>query len=218
MEHAGPTRVKSDRSFSFGRIVVVQIATLPPAKDSEARDRLLRTASGIFYAAGINRVGVDRIVSESNVTRATFYRHFPSKQDLVLAYLQSVHDAIEARAVELAAAHEPRELLEALGADIAAQIQQPGFRGCAFICAAAELADPDDPARRAVVAHRQWFSDLLRDAFAASGRSDPEEAARHYVMLRDGAMVGGHLGDPAVAAAVFRRGLEDLLHPPAGRS
>ena len=104
----------------------MQIAPLPPAKDSEARARLLRTATAIFYAAGINSVGVDRIVTESKVTLATFYRHFPSKQDLVLAYLQTVHDAIEARCTELAASNPPPQLLEALGEDIVGQIRQPG--------------------------------------------------------------------------------------------
>ncbi|MDO8209050.1 TetR/AcrR family transcriptional regulator [Conexibacter sp. CPCC 206217] len=190
----------------------MQITTLPPAKDSEARERLLSTATAIFYAEGINSVGVDRIVSASNVTRATFYRHFPSKQDLVLAYLQTVHDAIEARQIERAAAHdEPQRLLAAVGADICAQIETPGFRGCAFICAAAEFEDRDNPVSRAIRAHRDWFFGVVRDAFGAAGHPQPEDAARRYVMLRDGAMVGGHLGDPAAAAQTFRRSVDGLL-------
>ena len=194
----------------------VQIAPLPPAKASEARDRLLRTATATFYAAGINTVGVDRIVTEAKVTRATFYRHFPSKQDLVLAYLQTVHDAIEARYRELAAANSPHDLLDALGTDIGGQIRQPEFRGCAFICAAAEFEDPDDPIRQAVLAHREWFLGVIRDAFGAAGHAAPDEAAQQYVMLRDGAMVGGHLGDPGVAAAAFRRALDELIQPGDG--
>ena len=72
-----------------------------PAKRSEARERLLATASQLFYTEGINSVGVDRIVSESHVTLATFYRHFPGKQDLVVAYLQGAHDALVERAASL---------------------------------------------------------------------------------------------------------------------
>src|ERR1700733_15999838 len=64
------------------------------AKRSEARERLLRTASQLFYSEGISGVGVDRIVTEGHVTLATFYRHFPSKEDLVISYLEGVHDAI----------------------------------------------------------------------------------------------------------------------------
>jgi len=66
-----------------------RIADLPPAKTSEPRDRLLETAAGLFYREGINSVGVDRIVSEANVTRATFYRHFAGKDDLVAAIIDA---------------------------------------------------------------------------------------------------------------------------------
>ena len=198
-------------------MAVTTIATLPPAKVSEARERLLATATQIFYAEGINTVGVDRIVSDASVTRATFYRHFPSKQDLVLAYLQKVHDAIEERHVALVAAHEPPDVLKALGEDIAAQLERPGFRGCAFINAASEFEDGDGPIRQAVAAHRAWFLGVVRDAFVAAGHGSPGPAAEHFVMLRDGAMVGGHLGDAAVAAETFRRGVDGLLRSGDGR-
>ncbi len=202
--------VKNDRSFS-ANVVADEDRPLPPAKESKARDRLLGTASAIFYAEGINSVGVDRIVSESAVTRATFYRHFASKQDLVLAYLQAAHDAISTEFATLVASHAPDRLLEAVAADIARQLGQPGFHGCAFICAAAEFEDPDDPIRRAVIAHRDWFHGAVRDAFVRAGHARPEEAARQYVMLRDGAMVGGDLGDPALAAQTFQRSVGELL-------
>jgi len=185
------------------------IVDLPPAKPSEPRERLLARASALFYAEGVNTVGVDRIVSEAGVTRATFYRHFPSKTDLVLAYLQSVHDAIAAHTAQLAADREPEAFLSALGDDIAGQVARPGFRGCAFINAALEFED--GPIPRAVAAHRAWFHGVVRDAFAAAGRRTPDDAARHFVMLRDGAMIGGYLSDPAAAGATFTRGVDGLL-------
>jgi len=191
---------------------MTEIATLPPAAASAARDRLLETATRIFYAEGVNTVGVERIVSEGHVTRATFYRHFPSKQDLVLAYLQTAHDAIEQRIEQLAAAaDEPRALLTAIADDIGEQLASPHFRGCAFINTAAEFEDAEHPIRRAVAAHRAWFSSVVRDAFAAAGHPRPGDVARHYVMLRDGAMVGGCLGDPAAARQSFRHAIDDLL-------
>jgi AcrR family transcriptional regulator len=76
----------------------MRITDLPPAKNSAPRERLLDAAARIFYAEGINTVGVARIVEEAGVTLATFYRHFPSKQDLILAYLQRVHDDFATRA------------------------------------------------------------------------------------------------------------------------
>jgi AcrR family transcriptional regulator len=190
----------------------MRIADLPPAKNSAARERLLETAARIFYAEGINTVGVNRIVKEASVTLATFYRHFPSKQHLVLAYLQRVHDDYASRAsAAQEAAEDPGDVLRSIGTNITAQLLEPGFRGCPFINAASEFEDPDGPVLRAVLAHRAWFYALVRDAFASAGHPQPDLAARHYVMLRDGATTAGHLGDPSQARDTFQRGLAGLL-------
>jgi AcrR family transcriptional regulator len=191
----------------------MRIADLPPAKTSAARERLLDTAARMFYAEGINTVGVSRIVKEADVTLATFYRHFPSKQDLVLAYLQRVHDDFASRAAAAQdTAEDPGDVLKTIAINITAQLLEPGFRGCAFINAASEFEDPQGPIKRAVLAHRGWFFALIRDAFASAGHPQPDLAASHYVMLRDGATTAGHLGDPAQARETFERGLAGLLH------
>jgi AcrR family transcriptional regulator len=197
------------------------ITDLPPPKNSEARSRLLTTASGLFYREGINNVGVERIVSEANVTRATFYRHFPSKEHLVLAYLQAAHDAIAERVEPAMAIRDPKERLRAIGEDILAQIRSPGFRGCAFINVASEFEDPQDPIRAAVDAHRKWFVKIVRTAFADAGNPIPINPARHFVMLRDGAMVSAYLDGPKQAGETFTRGVDGLLRlgtgPNAGK-
>jgi AcrR family transcriptional regulator len=190
---------------------VLRIATLPPVKDSEPRARLLAKASELFYREGVNSVGVDRIVSEASVTRATFYRHFPSKQDLVLAYLQSAHDVIEERIAIALAMEDPKARLRAIGEDIADQLRSPGFGGCAFIKVASEFDDPDEPIRRAVAAHRAWFAEIVRTAFADAGHVRPDDPTRHFVMLRDGAMVAGYLDGSEQTAETFTRGVDGLL-------
>jgi AcrR family transcriptional regulator len=76
-------------------------------RPSEARMRVLTTATRIFYAEGIHSVGVDRIVNEAKVTRATFYRHFPGKEDLVLAYLLGADQAIRGQVETAVAAGRP---------------------------------------------------------------------------------------------------------------
>jgi AcrR family transcriptional regulator len=190
---------------------VPRIADLLPAKDSEPRSRLLDTASGLFYREGVNNVGVDRIVSEANVTRATFYRHFPSKEALVLAYLQKSHDLIVER-TERALMHEdPEQRLLAIGQDIASQIRSPHFKGCAFIKTAAEFEDPHGPVRKAIAAHRAWFAGVIRTAFTDLDHYSPSDATRHFVMLRDGAMVGGSLDGVRAAGATFTRSVEGIL-------
>jgi AcrR family transcriptional regulator len=190
----------------------MRITDLPPAKNSAARERLLDTAARIFYAEGINTVGVARIVEEAGVTLATFYRHFPSKQHLILAYLQGVHDDFDTRgAAAREAAKDPGEMLRLIGNNITAQLLDPGFRGCAFINAASEFEDPDGPIMRAVLTHRTWFHDLVRDTFASAGHPQPDLAASRYVMLRDGATTAGYLGDPSQARDAFDRSLDELL-------
>ncbi|MEU8154564.1 TetR/AcrR family transcriptional regulator [Micromonospora sp. NPDC048986] len=184
----------------------------PTARPSEARLKLLRTATRIFYAEGIHSVGVDRIIAEAKVTRATFYRHFPSKDDLILAYLREVHQ-LERGMVDdaLAANRSPVEPLLAIANSIAQNIQSPGFRGCAFLNAAAEYPDTNHPVHQELTAHRQWFLDTITALMAQVHEETADPAARHFVMLRDGAMAAGCLSDPTLVSETFLRGVEGLL-------
>ena len=122
-----------------------------PDGTSAARERLLATASELFYREGIHSVGVDRIIAEAGVTRATFYRHFPSKESLVEAYL-GVEDANIRSALEAAEASGADAaplvglVIEALADDVA----RHHTRGCPFINAAAEYPDAASGVRTAV--------------------------------------------------------------------
>jgi AcrR family transcriptional regulator len=187
-------------------------------RPSEARLRLLKTATGIFYAEGIHAVGVDRILAEAKVTRATFYRHFPGKEDLVLTYLREVHK-MERGGVDAAVDTNPSpvDALMAIAGSIADQIQSPGFRGCAFLNAAAEYPDKDHPVHKEIIAHRQWFLDTLTALMAQVHEETADPAARHFVMLRDGAMAAGCLFDSALVVETFLRGIEGLLRINAER-
>ncbi|AQZ68568.1 Transcriptional regulator, TetR family [[Actinomadura] parvosata subsp. kistnae] len=181
-------------------------------RPSEARSRLLETATRLFYGEGIRAVGIDRIVAEAQVTRATLYRHFAGKEDLVLAYLSGVDRAMRSPAEEAIAAGLPAaDTVLTLSKGIAQAIQSPGFRGCAFLNAAAEYPDPESPARKAVLAHREWFLETITGLLAEIREVGAEPAARHFVMLRDGAMAAGCLFDPALISETFLHGVERLL-------
>lgn len=174
--------------------------------------RLLSTATGLFYAEGIHAVGVDRVIAEAQVTRATLYRHFPSKDDLIVAYLTQADHAIRDRLDAARAGNaDPGDVIRAVAGFIAADIQSPGFRGCAFLNAAAEYPDPEFPIHQAVLEHRGWFLDTMTELFTATGKPDAEPAARHFVMLRDGAMTAGCLTDPKPICETFLRGVDGLL-------
>ncbi|MFJ4716879.1 TetR/AcrR family transcriptional regulator [Streptomyces sp. NPDC088785] len=179
---------------------------------SEARARLLNTATRIFYAEGIHSVGVDRIIAEAQVTRATLYRHFTGKEDLVLSYLDQADRELRAQAGAAQAAEESAAgKLRALCRTITEGIRSPGFRGCAFLNAAAEYPDPEHPVHRAVLAHRQWFLETVTGLLSRTGDAPAGPAGRHLVLLRDGAMASGCLSDPAAVSETFLEGVEGIL-------
>lgn len=181
-------------------------ADVPARKPSAARDRLLAAAGRLFYAEGVHSVGVDRVISEAQITRATFYRHFPGKEDLVVAYVREQDAAVRAQAADVAeTTSDPAQILAALVEGVAAQFTASGFRGCPYINVAAEYPDPQSRVRQAVDDHRRWFHTTVGDLLAAAGHPDPEYATDLLVMLRDGGQVAAYLGDASAARVTFLR-------------
>ncbi|MER6537943.1 TetR/AcrR family transcriptional regulator [Streptomyces sp900105755] len=183
-----------------------------PVRRSAARDRLLGTASRLFYGEGIRGVGVDRVMAEADVARGTFYRHFDGKDDLVRAYLEAadrqIRDGVAAAAKQFPS---PADFLAAVAHGIGDEVCGARFRGCPFINAAAEYPDPDSVIHQAVLRHRAWFREVLVDAFRRLGAAAPEQSADSMVALRDGVMVAGYLGDAEAARAVLLHGVPALV-------
>lgn len=187
---------------------------------SEARARLLGTATRVFYAEGIHSVGVDRIIAEAQVTRATLYRHFSGKEALVLAYLDQADQGIRAqvaaaRTSEASAADKVR----AVGRALADGIRSPGFRGCAFLNAVAEYPDPEHPVHQAVLAHRQWFLDTVTELLAQAGHT-PADAVEAGTSSCCGTVPWrpSCLFDPELVCETFLQAVEGILQRrPAAR-
>jgi AcrR family transcriptional regulator len=183
------------------------------AVTSPVRERLIETASELFYAQGLRAVSADKIIERVGTTKVTFYRHFRTKDDLVLAYLQG-RAAIERDGIGAAIAHaggDPETALRLISEGIGAVACRPGFRGCPFINAAAEYPDPDSPVRRVVDEHRAWYRTTFEQLIAPLGLPDQAAVADELMLLRDGAMVAGYLGDPAAAGGAFLRGCRAIL-------
>jgi AcrR family transcriptional regulator len=178
-------------------------------RESPARRRVLEAAGALFYAEGIHAVGIDRIIAEAAVAKATFYHHFPSKDDLVCAYLREQSDLVRQSTVPVGDTPEDRILsvFESLGEFTCG----PGFRGCAFVNAAAEYPDPRHPVRLAVADHRAWFLGVLRDLLTAARCPDVERTATMLVLLRDGLVVSGDLDDSAENRALVREVVSRVL-------
>lgn len=175
------------------------------------RARLLRVSAELFYRHGINAVGVDRVLSESKVTRATMYRHFAGKEGLVVAYL----DAEDAQLRQYAALAEAqsadaRQQLEIIIDAIANDAVRYHNRGCPFINAAAEFPDADSPVRSVITRHRSWFRSALVEVASAAGLREPEAIASSLVLLRDAALVGVYL-DGNDSAESFRTAAHQLI-------
>jgi len=177
-----------------------------------AKDRILSTANRLFYHEGIRAVGVDRLISESSVTKATFYKHFGAKETLVISYVQLRHEATRSLLTELCSnAPDTVSAIRAMVDNIVEQVRSRGFRGCAFINAATEFPDSHSPVREVVSAHRDWYTAFVADLFRRIGHSMPGDAADEFVLLRDGTMSGGYSSDPIAASAALQRCVNRLL-------
>lgn len=165
------------------------------AGTSVVRDRIFDIARRRFYAEGIKSVSADQLIAEAAVAKVTFYRHFPSKDDLVRAYLTAVaQDERTALARQRRLNPEnPAAVLWWYAMTIGALSCAPGFRGCPFINAAAEYPDPGHPARRVVQDHRAWLRSQAKELAVQLAVRDPDKTADALLMLRDGAMISGYL-------------------------
>lgn len=178
-------------------------ATATRPRLSAARERILDTAFMLFYARGIRAVGVDLIIAESRVAKATFYAHFPAKDDLVLAYLDKV-DSIWTQQLKAAAEDagpEPADQLVGLFDALTTACRRVGYRGCAFINAAAE-SQPGSAVHDRTVVHKSAVIQWMRQLAAEAGAHDPPTLARALSLLLDGGLASGALdADPEAAEA-----------------
>jgi len=193
--------------MSTPEVAVDRIAT----SSLSARERLLQAATALFYTEGIHSVGVDRIIETAGVTRATMYRQFGGKENLVLAYL-SEEDRRLRTLFDAAGAlsDDPRALLDLVVAGISDDIRERHTRGCPFINAAAEYPD-EGPVRALIAEHREWFRGALRALAAAAGYADADGLAAALVLLRDAALVGGYLDGAGRVEPAFAQTAHTLL-------
>lgn len=184
----------------------------PAAGAQPARERILDTAFRLFYAYGPRGVGVDTVIAESGVAKATLYKHFPRKDDLILAYLDRVDHAWfgQLRSAARAAGEQPREQLVGMFDALGAACRRDGYHGCAFINTAAESTSGGDVHGR-TVEHKQvvraWVTDLARRA----GAHDPELLAWQLTLLIDGGLSAGVLDGGPDAPAAAKAAAEALV-------
>jgi AcrR family transcriptional regulator len=182
-----------------------------PAAAGSARERLLAAAHELFYAEGVQTVGVDRVIERAGVAKASLYNVFGSKEELVRAYLVQRHEqTMDGLRAAVARHVDPRRRLLAVFDAQAELFARPGFRGCAFASACAE-APRGGLIQQAADDYRAEVRGLFRELAADAAAMDPDRLATQLQVVYDGAGQSARMdGDPGVAVAA-RAAADSLL-------
>jgi AcrR family transcriptional regulator len=180
---------------------------------SEPRQRILETADRLFYRDGIRAVGIDRIIAEAEVAKMSLYKHFPSKDDLILAVLEYREEKLLAFFGSAMERHGRRtkDKLRAFFAALRDWFESPGFRGCAFQNAAVELADAEHPGSQFVRDHKRRFQQLLSGLVEDSLGRSAAKVAPAVGLLVEGAIVTAVIQGSSDAAKVAREAALKLV-------
>lgn len=175
------------------------------AETSDVRQRILDTASTLFYERGVRAVGVDLVVEASGVAKTSLYRHFRTKDDLVVAFLEREDVSFWSQWDEVAAKHagDPEAELEAQLRWVARRLARANYRGCPQINVAAEFAEADHPARGVSRQHMQALRKRLTELARALGAARPGELGAQLGLLVNGAFVSSSMIAPDEATRVL---------------
>src|SRR5438128_2669340 len=180
---------------------------------TKVRDKILATASELFYKQGIRAVGVDLVVEKAGVAKTSLYRHFRTKDDLVVAFLQLMDQDFWKTWDTVTEQHadNARAELDAQLDWIGERAGQPDYRGCPQINVVAEFPDADHPARKVAKAHKRELRRRLKGIAERLNSTAPDELAGQLVVLVNGAFVSTQIFEPGEAAPLLRRAAEALI-------
>jgi AcrR family transcriptional regulator len=186
-------------------------AVTTPRERRSVRERLLAAADALFYEHGINAVGIDRVIEQAGVAKASLYDTFGSKEALIRAYLESRGAQRRARLeARMALCDSPTDRMLSVFALLTESAALPGYQGCAFVRARAEVYRSAG-IREACDASRGWLRQQFTALARAAGARDPEGLAQQLSLLYDGATVGAHVDDDAAAPAAAHAMARQLI-------
>ena len=175
-------------------------------------DRLLAAATDLFATNGIRAVGIDRILAESGVAKASLYSAFGSKEALVRGYLEELDRRDRARWEDaVAGVGDPLERIYAFFDLAAASAPVRNFRGCQYLNAATEFPGDDVPMLAPVRDHRRWVLDRIAENLTAAGVAAPEDLAARIQLVYDGALAGSKFTHSEEPIHVGRQLAVDLV-------
>lgn len=153
-----------------------------PEAPPSARDRILAVAGRLFYRDGYRAIGIDRVIAEAEVAKATFYKHFPSKDALIVAWIETS----EARAIKAAPPVEGPCPLTDYALSMIAIADRPTCLGCTYQVSAAEFSAPDHPAHLAALGVKRRVLAALETRAAAQGVTPPRQVAEAVFLFLEG--------------------------------
>lgn len=176
------------------------------------RDQLLGTAERLFYTEGYHATGIDRILSESGVAKMTLYKHFKSKDELILAVLDARQRPMLERLNKARSKLPAREALLGVFDGLHNMVHNPdAFCGCLFINAAAEYQDREHPIHQRAAAYKAEFQNYLLELLQALNAPEPVQLARQLQFLIEGALSMAHIEGPGEQALLAKAAAEQLL-------
>lgn len=183
---------------------------------SAVRDRILATASELFYKNGVQAVGVDLVVARSGIAKTSLYRHFGNKDGLIAAFLEAEDADFWRQWDAIAEQHrdDPDGELRAYLDWMESRLKRPGYRGCPQLNVVAELADPKHPARRVAVDHKERMRRRLSDVAARMKLAEPDRVGAQLALALDGAFMSAPLGNGVETAASLRDVVRAILKSP----
>jgi len=193
------------------------------------RQRLTEAAVRRFYRDGFRSVGLDQVLADVGISKTAFYKHFESKEDLVLAALEMknrwLQDAFR-QMVRARGGPEPVGQLRALLDVVDEIVDADDYQGCLFINVALEFPLPSEPAHVAAAEHKRAIEEIVHDLAARAGAADPRGMARELCLVMEGAYVTRQVtGDPQsihvarrVADLVIAAGLGKAGDPATARA
>ncbi|MCR9057682.1 TetR/AcrR family transcriptional regulator [Roseibium album] len=177
------------------------------------RDELVRKALPIFYREGFHATGMDALVAETGISKTTMFKHFRTKDELILAVLRYRDETFRNwffRKLDDTAL-PPKERLAAIFDILEEWFEEPAFKGCMFIKASSEFQDPDHPAYAQSAEHKRLLQTAFRSICADAGAHDPDLLARQLLILKEGAIVAAHMGFDPEPAAIAKATAEQLI-------
>ena len=186
-------------------------------KEVAPKEKVFQTAGRLFYQHGYRAIGVDTLAAESGIGKMTLYRHYPSKDDLIVAYLKHSNEVFWRNFEEITKdALTPREKLLAFFLSLQDYVSTAACYGCPFLNVATEYPETDHPGHQIALAHKESVRARFRELAKEAGAPEPKVLADQLFLLMDGAYMAARMFGPKNPASHLASAARTLIDAQIG--